>query len=131
LQAQPKILKNHRNHKSTNQNENFPKKKYVKYLESVKEPKICIGATRRNLQAKPKMLKNIKSTNQNKKKSKKLRLVPQKCKRAKTSYGSYPTEFAGTTQKPKNKFQSTKYTNQIEYFPKKNYVSYLKSVKEP
>jgi hypothetical protein len=45
------------NTKSTNQNENFPKKNYVSYLKSVKEPKIRIGATRRNLQAQPKILK--------------------------------------------------------------------------
>jgi hypothetical protein len=46
----------------------FPKN-YVSYLKSVKEPKIRIGATRRNLQVQPKMFKkncrNIKSTNQN------------------------------------------------------------------
>jgi hypothetical protein len=32
----------------------FPKN-YVSYLKSVKEPKIRVGATRRNLQAQPKM----------------------------------------------------------------------------
>jgi hypothetical protein len=48
--------------KSTNQNEHFPKKNYVSYLKSVKEPKIRIGAPRRNLQAQPKMLKKIVGT---------------------------------------------------------------------
>jgi hypothetical protein len=48
----------------------FPKKNFVSYLKSAKEPKICMRATRRNSQAQPKILKkyrNIKSTNQNKK----------------------------------------------------------------
>jgi hypothetical protein len=36
----------------------FPKK-YVQYLKSVKEPKIRMGATRRNLQAQPKILKKL------------------------------------------------------------------------
>jgi hypothetical protein len=60
LQAQPKILKkNYQNTKSTNQNENFPKKNYVSYLKSVKEPKLRVGATRRNLQVQTKMLKKL------------------------------------------------------------------------
>jgi hypothetical protein len=33
--------------------------------------------------------------------TKKICLVPQKCKGAKNSYGGYPTEFAGSTQHPK------------------------------
>jgi hypothetical protein len=66
LQAGPKILKKLSEHQI---NQIFAKKKYVKYLKSVKEPKIRMGATRRNLQDRPKILKkyrNIKSTNQNK-----------------------------------------------------------------
>jgi hypothetical protein len=47
------------NFKSTNQNERFPNKKYFLYLKNVKEPKIRMGATRRNLQARPKILKKI------------------------------------------------------------------------
>jgi hypothetical protein len=44
----------------------FPKKNYVSYLKSVKEPIIRLGANRRNLQAQPKMLKKIVGTsNQN------------------------------------------------------------------
>jgi hypothetical protein len=38
---------------------NFPKKSMFKYLKSVKEPKIRMGATRRNLQAQPKILKKL------------------------------------------------------------------------
>jgi hypothetical protein len=49
----------HRNTKSTNQNEDFPKKNYVSYLKSLKEPKIRLGATLWNLQAQPKMLKKL------------------------------------------------------------------------
>jgi hypothetical protein len=67
LKAQPKILK-----KITGTpnipNENVPKKNYVSYHKSVKETKICMGATRRNLQAPSKSSKshrNTKSTNQN------------------------------------------------------------------
>jgi hypothetical protein len=54
-----------------------------------------------------------------------------KCKEAKNLYGGYPTEFAGSTQNPKKNDWNTKYTNQSENFPKKNYVSNHKSVKEP
>jgi hypothetical protein len=48
FQAQPKILK------KINETPNLPifPKNYVSYLKSVKEPKIRIGATRRNLQPK-------------------------------------------------------------------------------
>jgi hypothetical protein len=62
LQAQPKILKNDQNTKSTNQNENFPKKTMFRNFENSEEPKIRIGATRRNLQAQLKMFKNIIGT---------------------------------------------------------------------
>jgi hypothetical protein len=51
-----------KNIKSTNQNKYFPKKNYVSYLKSVQEPKIRIRATRRNLQAQPKMFKKIVGT---------------------------------------------------------------------
>jgi hypothetical protein len=47
------------------------------YLKSVQEPKIRMGATRQNMQAQPKILKKLqktKSTNQNKKISKKSML---------------------------------------------------------
>jgi hypothetical protein len=56
------VKKNYRNIKYTNQNENFPKKNYVSYLKSVKQPKIRIGTTRRKLQALPKILKKIIGT---------------------------------------------------------------------
>jgi hypothetical protein len=49
------------------------------YFKSEKEPKIRMGATRQNLQAQPKILKNdrnTKSTNQKKKIPKKVCLVP-------------------------------------------------------
>jgi hypothetical protein len=78
LQAESKILK-YWNIKSTNQNENFSKKKYVWYLKSVKEPNIRMEATRRNLRARLKILKKnliAKSTNQNEIFPKKVCLVP-------------------------------------------------------
>jgi hypothetical protein len=57
-----------------------------------------MGATRRNLQALPKILKKIIEPQiyQSKRKfsQKKVCLIPQKCKGAKNSYGGYPTEFA-------------------------------------
>jgi hypothetical protein len=40
-----------------NETAKFFQKKYAQYLKSVKEPKIRMGATRRNLQAQPKGLK--------------------------------------------------------------------------
>jgi hypothetical protein len=79
LPAQPKILKKLSEHQYTKQNENFPKKNYVSYFKSVKEPQIRMGGTRRNLQAQPKILnndRNTKSTNQNKNFPKKVCLVP-------------------------------------------------------
>jgi hypothetical protein len=72
---QPKILKkNHRNTKSNNQNENFPKKLCFVPLD-------CTGtknskATRRNLQAQPKMLKRIVGTSNQPIRTKKVCLVP-------------------------------------------------------
>jgi hypothetical protein len=47
----PKSSKNYRNAKSTAQNEHFPKKKYVRYLKNMKEPKNRMKANRWNLQA--------------------------------------------------------------------------------
>jgi hypothetical protein len=74
-------------------------------MKSVKEPKIRVGATRRNLQAQPKNLKKCSEhriyQSEQKFSQKKVCLVPQKCKGAKNSYGGYPTEFAGSTQNPK------------------------------
>jgi hypothetical protein len=58
--------KNYQNSKYTNQNENFSLKNYVSYLNSIKEPKIRLRATRRNLQAQPKILKKITGISQNK-----------------------------------------------------------------
>jgi hypothetical protein len=63
-----------------------------------------MGATRRNLQARPKIQKNIGTSNEPIKMKffpKKVCLVPQKCKGAKNSYGGYPTVIAGSTQNPK------------------------------
>jgi hypothetical protein len=58
-----KSLKNYWKTKSTNLNENFPKK--VCYLKKEKELKICMGATRRNLQAQPNILKKISERQNN------------------------------------------------------------------
>jgi hypothetical protein len=59
--TRPKILKKYWNIKSTNQNEHFPifpkKNIYLVTHKSVKEPKICMGATWRNLQAQTKIIK--------------------------------------------------------------------------
>jgi hypothetical protein len=92
-------------------------------------------ANRRNLQAQPKMLKEIAGTSnqpiRTKKFPKKVCLVPQKCIGAKNSYGGYPTEFAGSTQSSKKKIIGT--SNQpirTKIFPKKVCLV-LKSVKGP
>jgi hypothetical protein len=50
---------------------------------------------------------------------KKVFLEPQ---RAKNSYEDYLTEFAGSTQNPKNNYRNVKTTNQNESSPKKKYV---------
>jgi hypothetical protein len=54
---------------------------------------------------------------------KKLCFVPLKCEGAKNLFGSYPTEFADSTQNPKKNDRSTKSTNQKENFPKKSMFS--------
>jgi hypothetical protein len=54
----PKSLKK-LSERQINQNENLSKKLCFLYLKSGKEPNILIGATRRNLQARPKILKKI------------------------------------------------------------------------
>jgi hypothetical protein len=57
-----------------------------------------MGATRRNLQAQPKILKKIVETSNQpiitKIFPKKVSLVHEKCEGAKNSYGSYLTELA-------------------------------------
>jgi hypothetical protein len=45
LQAQPKILKKSSKHQINQSKQKFTLENYVSYLESVKEPKIRIGAT--------------------------------------------------------------------------------------
>jgi hypothetical protein len=79
----------------------------------VKEPKIGMGATRRNLRAQP------KSTNQNENFPKKVCLVPSKCKRAKNWYGGYPTEFADSTKNHKKNMGTSKQPTKTKIFPKK------------
>jgi hypothetical protein len=60
LQAQPKILKKIiGTSKQPIRTRKFSQKKYVYYLKKEKEPKICMGATRRNSQARPKILKKL------------------------------------------------------------------------
>jgi hypothetical protein len=81
------------------------KRKFPKKVCLVEEPKICMEATRRNLQAPltiPKKLleRQIKQL-ERKISQKKVFLVPQKCKGAKNLYGSCSTEFAGSTQNHK------------------------------
>jgi hypothetical protein len=48
----------------------FSQKKYIYYLKSVKKPKIRMGATRRNLQAQPKILKKLSENQINQSKRK-------------------------------------------------------------
>jgi hypothetical protein len=61
-----------------------------------------MGADWQNLQARNKILKKIVWTSNQPIKTKifplKVCLVHSKCKGAKISYGSYPTEFVGSTQ---------------------------------
>jgi hypothetical protein len=48
LQAQPKILKKTSKHQINQSERKFSRKNFVSYLESVKEQKIRMGATRGN-----------------------------------------------------------------------------------
>jgi hypothetical protein len=53
LQAQPKILKKLPEHQIYQSKRKFSQKKDVEFLKSVKEAKIRMGATRRNLPREP------------------------------------------------------------------------------
>jgi hypothetical protein len=53
LQAQPEILKKLPEHQIYQSKRKCSQKKYVKFFKSVKEPKIRMGATRRNLPREP------------------------------------------------------------------------------
>jgi hypothetical protein len=55
LQTQSKILKKSSKHQINQSERKFSQKNCVSYLKSVKEQKIRKGATRRILQAQPKM----------------------------------------------------------------------------
>jgi hypothetical protein len=68
VQAQPKILKKIIETPNLPIRKKISQKNYVSSLKSAKEPKIRMGATRRNLQAQPKMLKKIHQINQSKQK---------------------------------------------------------------
>jgi hypothetical protein len=62
-----KSLNNLSEHEINQSERTFSQKNYVSYLKSVKEPKISMGATRQNFQARPKVPQKSskKSTNQN------------------------------------------------------------------
>jgi hypothetical protein len=87
---------------------NFPKKNYVSYFKSVKEQKIRMGATRRNLQA-PKILKKLSEH----------QIDQSEQKFSEKKYGGYPTEFAGTTQNPKKIIRTPNLPIRTKIFPKK------------
>jgi hypothetical protein len=78
-----------------------------------------MGATQRNLQARPKILKKIIEIQTQliriKIYQKKVCLVPSKCKGAKNSNGSYPKKFVSSTQKPKKLLENQ--INQLERTP--------------
>jgi hypothetical protein len=59
LQARPRTSDIRTSNQHIRKKKNFPKKDCLEYLEKEKEPKICMGATQRNLQAQPKILKKI------------------------------------------------------------------------
>jgi hypothetical protein len=77
----------------------------------------------RNLQARCKILKkNIGTSNQpirTKFFPKKVCFLPLKCKGAKNSYESYPTELAGLTQNPKKNIGTSNQPIKTKVFPKK------------
>jgi hypothetical protein len=96
-----------------------------------KKTKNRMRATRRSLQAQPKILSNTKSIPiRTKIFHKKECLVTHNRKGAKNSFGSYPTEFAGSTQNPKKSSKHQIYQSE-QKFSEKKYVSYLKKVKGP
>jgi hypothetical protein len=72
-------------------------------LKSVKEAKIRIGATRRNLQAQPKMLKkncrSTKSTHQNENFPKKTMFSTLKLQKSQKFVWELPDRISGRTSK--------------------------------
>jgi hypothetical protein len=80
-----------------------------------KKAKIRMEATRRRLKSRSTPNLPI-STNIF---PKKVCLVPEKRRGAKNSYGTYPTEFAGSTQNPKNKFGTPNIPFKTKMFLKK------------
>jgi hypothetical protein len=59
LHAQPKNIKSYRNTKTINLNKKKSQIKVYRYFKSEKKAKNRMGATLRNLQAQPKILKKI------------------------------------------------------------------------
>jgi hypothetical protein len=82
-----------------------------------------MGATRRNLQTQPKILKKLSEHQiyQSKRKFslKKLCFVTYKCKGANNLYEGYPTEFAGSTQNPKKMIETPNIPIRTKNFAKK------------
>jgi hypothetical protein len=78
------------------------------------------------VQVQPKILKNLSEHQiyQSKRKfsQKKVCLVPKECKGAKNLYGSYQTEFAGSTQNIKKNCRSIKLTKTEQKFTQKKSV---------
>jgi hypothetical protein len=56
------MLKKNSEHQINQSEQKISQENCVSYIKSVKEPKIRMGATRRNLQAQPKILKKIIGT---------------------------------------------------------------------
>jgi ABC-type oligopeptide transport system ATPase subunit len=80
-----------------------------------------MGATRRNLQAQPKILKKL-SDHQIYQTKKKIFLKKnyvsylESVKEPKNSYGNYPMEFAGSTKNPKKMISSVDRAFRVQFF---------------
>jgi hypothetical protein len=83
FEAQPKILKKSSKHQINQSERKFFQKNYVSYLKRVKKSEIRMGATRRILQVQP---LEHQIYQPKRKFSKRVCLVPKKCKGAKNSY---------------------------------------------
>jgi hypothetical protein len=85
-----------------------------------------MGATRRNLKARPKILEKISEhqINQSARKfsQKKVCLVPQKGRGAKNSYGGYRTEFVGSTKNFKKIIRISNQLISTDIFSKKVFL---------
>jgi hypothetical protein len=85
-----------------------------------------MGATRRNLQAQPKILKKLSEHQIYQSGRKFFQKSMLSTLKVKNSYGGYPSEFAGSTQNPKKIIETPNIPIKTKVFLKKTMFRTLK-----